>query len=926
MSHTSRVAHLSKLPFNTLLRRVHTKRHKPPKPRKYIRASEIPAKIYNSYQHHNQFFARLPDADNTSSDMFTFTTVCHKTSDTQHPLLMLQTREGSKYLFGKVPEGAQRALNENGMRLGKLRSVFLTGNLQYWSEIGGLPGLFLTTSDATSRGLDVYTNCSKTLSYIVATWRYFVFRKGIELNIAEPQEGQVIGDSSVVLFPVKVKSDQPPLLIPEELVTKFQRQLKKITSLMFPRDTSIVNSDNPESYKSDPSETEIQTHVELPDPVHNLGIKDQAAISYIARLLPVRGKFNPKKAIELGVKPGVDFRTLTRGERVLTEKGTYVEPEQVLEPPHTFPKILILDIPNVHFLSNTLASDEWFAKSESRGQEEYGAVYHFLGDDIDFTLREYVEFMAKFPPDCKHIISHSRATENSLVFLKSTVHNLKLKCLMNDNFCLPLLEGRKETLDSELIGMKLLQTMSITPSSLVFDESNTVEETWQSLFDKHVNETEHNNVELEALLAKRIIPLDPVSEASCVKDHVQVFTLGTGSALPSIHRNVLSNLVRIPRLDPELNTIKYTSILLDGGENTLGSMMRTFGHDGGAQLQQLLQELKLIYLSHLHADHHLGLISVINAWFKANKDSSSKLYLLLPWQFNHFLNEWLRLEGSFADVDMSRIVYLSNETFNPRREPEFQQANIDHFEELFDCGQLSTAVPRKPLGQLPHSTIQELYDALLLEKIETVRAVHCYWAYSVSMTFQISKDETFKVSFSGDTRPNPNFYRCGHNSDLLIHEASLDDDLIEEALAKKHTTTTEAVRMAQLMKCPKVLLTHFSTRNSEKHTFIRNREQYERQCQSIDKYLGNVSENIMKHETDDDFTFDDMEVCYGYDTMAVRYQNFGFQKPHYDAIMALSPNEEDEKMEKERLKMMDKRLQKREKRLQHKKMKIQGKK
>ncbi|KAF3990192.1 hypothetical protein FT663_02203 [Candidozyma haemuli var. vulneris] len=855
--------------------------------------------------------------------MFTFTTVCHKTSDTQHPLVMLQTREGSRFLFGKVPEGAQRTLNENSMRLGKLKSVFMTGTLEHWSEIGGLPGLFLTTSDATSRGLDVYTNSNKVLSYIVATWRYFVFRKGIELNIAEPQEGQAIGDSAVVLQPVRIQSDEPQKSVSQEVVATFQRQLSKITSLMFPRDVSQVNSDDPDSYKSDPSETEAQTHVSLPDPSETLNVRDQDSLSYIVRMLPVRGKFNPQRAKELGVKPGVDFRSLTQGKRVQTSDGNWVEPDEVLEPPHHFPKTLILDIPNQHYLQNTLSSDKWFQKSDTYGQEDIGLVYHFLGDDIDFSMKEYTDFISKFPPDCKHVICHSKVCDNSLVFLTSTVHHIKLKCFMNDNFSLPYSDTKAPSSNPNVLKLQSLQSFVVSPSKIEVDESNVSSETSASLYQKHIAGTEID-VNFDTLAQKETISLAPVENTTSVKDHAQVFTLGTGSALPSIHRNVLSNLIRVPYVDSNTGEIRFNSIILDGGENTLGTMMRMFGHNNGEQYHHILRELKLIYLSHLHADHHLGLVSIIRAWFEVNKDKDSKLYLLLPWQFDHFLNEWFKLENNFADIDTNRIVYLSNEVFNSRREAEFQQSDIETFEKLYDAGQLNSSIPRKDMGMLPHERVRELYEALNLSKVETVRAIHCYWAYSVSMTFNVSNDETFKISFSGDTRSNPAFYRIGQGTDLLIHEASLDDDLIEEALAKKHTTTTEAVRMAQLMRCPKVLLTHYSTRNSERPTFIRNDQEYQRQCTMLDKYLGDVIENIVTHRVDSDFGFDDMQICYAYDTMSVRYKSFDFQKPFFDKITSLSPYEESERQEKDRLRMMDKRQQKREKRLQYKKMKVQN--
>jgi ribonuclease Z len=80
---------------------------------------------------------------------------------------------------------------------------------------------------------------------------------------------------------------------------------------------------------------------------------------------------------------------------------------------------------------------------------------------------------------------------------------------------------------------------------------------------------------------------------------VEVTTLGTGSALPTKYRNVLANLIRIPG---------YGSILLDCGEGTWGQLARQFGEDGAADI---LRDLKCIFVSHVHGDHHMGLTKLL---------------------------------------------------------------------------------------------------------------------------------------------------------------------------------------------------------------------------------------------------------------------------------------------------------------------------
>lgn len=848
--------------------------------------------------------------------MFSVTTISHKTSDCSQPLVMLTNREGYRYFFGKIPEGTQRVLNENGVKLGKLKSIFLTGTVRSWGDIGGLPGLFLTISDATSRGIDIFTNSSRVMAFVVATWRYFVFRRGIELNILDTDDQTFIGDSSTTFRPVKIHSNAATNTVDELLSQRIHRQLKKLTSLMFPLDTSSANNPDPESYKSDPSESEIQTHVKLPDPSKLADILAQPSLSFVIRFIPVRGKFDPNKAKALGVKPGVNFRNLTNGESVMNDKNELVHPHQVMEPSKSFRKLIILDIPNSHYLHNTINSGEWFSQSEDAGPETAGLVYHFLGDDIEFWLDEYIDFLAKFPPDCKHVISHSLIADNTLVFKTYAIHLLKLKCILQNNFNLPNIEQHKplET-HGNVAKLQSLQQFTIDPSGVLENNDNIVSETWSTLYEKEIAQTELCITSKKELLDNAVLPLLLPEIPDSLKDLVQVVTLGTGSALPSIHRNVLSNLVRIPYVDPSTNEIKYNSILLDGGENTIGSLTRNFGHNGHEQLKQIFDELRLIHLSHLHADHHLGIISVISAWFEANKHNNKKLYLIIPWQYNNFVSEWYRLEHLTSAIDLHRIVYISCEEFMRYPEQELEQLSIDEFEQKFDTGRLNDHIPKA--APCPPSTalIEQLYHDLNIEKIQTVRAIHCYWSYSISLTFRLAETETFKVSFSGDTRPSTRFIDSGYGSDLLIHEASLDNDLIEEAISKKHSTVVEAVKVSQLMNCPKVVLTHFSARFSEKHSFIESAGQYEEMTNYLKSYLGRSTSNIFGLEGGKKYSFDDLHICYAYDLMNVRYKDLNCQKPFFAAINGLSSSEQTEdqilKNKKEMLKKSEKREAKR---------------
>lgn len=52
----------------------------------------------------------------------------------------------------------------------------------------------------------------------------------------------------------------------------------------------------------------------------------------------------------------------------------------------------------------------------------------------------------------------------------------------------------------------------------------------------------------------------------------------------------------------------YGGILLDCGEGTLGQLARSVGL---AELDKVLADLKVVFISHMHADHHSGIIRLL---------------------------------------------------------------------------------------------------------------------------------------------------------------------------------------------------------------------------------------------------------------------------------------------------------------------------
>jgi len=269
----------------------------------------------------------------------------------------------------------------------------------------------------------------------------------------------------------------------------------------------------------------------------------------------------------------------------------------------------------------------------------------------------------------------------------------------------------------------------------------------------------------------------------CPHPDAEVVVLGTGSSHPSPARNVSGTLIRVPGCG---------SYLLDCGEGTLGTLRRIFPP---GELDAILKDLRMIWVSHLHADHHLGLASLVRAWSIATEETPAvRLAAVSDAPMLHWLHEY----GSAENLGLSRVLTLAT-TPTPKDRVEEAQATELRF------------VKPAWIDEVDRRNTTDFLDVLNLQSLNSVFVTHCPGAQAVSFT----TDTGLKISYSGDCRPSPSFAAIGKDSHLLIHEATFEDEMRGEALAKKHSTTGEALSIAGQMRAKACLLTHFSQRYPE---------------------------------------------------------------------------------------------------------------
>ena len=339
----------------------------------------------------------------------------------------------------------------------------------------------------------------------------------------------------------------------------------------------------------------------------------QTSMSYIIRNHKMRGKFNTAAADELGVPPGILRAALAAGSSVQSSNGLTVTSDMVLGPSKDGPGVAVIDLPSKDYVYDLINRPEWSAEKVMSGVV---AVIWILGPGV-VQDKSFIEFVDS-KPGFQHIISSPEHCPNYLSMTSAASMAVCHTQIDPARYDIPVHSNAVSSTSGE--SSEIEKTMSeelpkncqparrglivkLEPKSGITEEAvspylNTAlvaQKTSQNVLK--LSEAARQEINTPAVQAE-------TSGQNLPSPDAEVICLGTGSASPSRYRNVSATLLRVPGCG---------SYLMDCGENTLGQLKRMYT---APQLAELFHDLKLIWISHLHADHHLGLTSVIKAWYE----------------------------------------------------------------------------------------------------------------------------------------------------------------------------------------------------------------------------------------------------------------------------------------------------------------------
>eukprot|EP00026_Physarum_polycephalum_P000900 Phypoly_transcript_00901.p1 GENE.Phypoly_transcript_00901~~Phypoly_transcript_00901.p1 ORF type:complete len:1112 (+),score=202.59 Phypoly_transcript_00901:272-3607(+) len=477
------------------------------------------------------------------------------------------------------------------------------------------------------------------------------------------------------------------------------------------------------------------------------------------------------KALALGIPPGPLFNELREGKTVKSETtGNLVTPQECLGDPIPGPAFLVIYCPTLEYMPYILENENF-----EKYFEKVEFVVHLTHHDA-LSTDAYKQWMHKFNT-IQHVIINKEVCTHHYVYPTSAVHQYRMNALHENIFPLPFYKEPTAVLPNKCncscgaefaepridprdfhglpentsVGEIFLQLILYPHNQQAVDRTGVVMR--GSIPRCKVGVTQLANVPNLGQAVEQLKLTCSEREKDIPSVQPRLLFLGTASALPSKYRNV-SGIYFEPT--------PGNGMLLDAGEGSYGMLYRRFGE----KLNEVISTIKAAWISHIHADHHLGLIRILLKRIECN--AKSPLMVIGPRPVGRWLSEY--------DQKIQNLYY-----------------------DFVDCADITS----------PRNYITPFFESVFgFKEIYTMEVMHCAEAFGLVITHKAG----WKFVISGDTRPCPTIETEGKDAFLLIHEATLETGLETDAHIRGHSTCGQALDCFKRMNAQWVILTHFSQR------------------------------------------------------------------------------------------------------------------
>ncbi len=296
---------------------------------------------------------------------------------------------------------------------------------------------------------------------------------------------------------------------------------------------------------------------------------------------------------------------------------------------------------------------------------------------------------------------------------------------------------------------------------------------------------------------------------------LQVVFLGTAGSIPTPKRSLPAILIKR----------KGEQLLFDCGE--------------GVQRQIVIARASFnrkmkVFITHMHGDHVLGLPGLIQTMALLDRDKKLEIYgppgirrfmegiretvpfgLTFPIEIHEIHDagkvcgeEEYTVEAVWANHAIPSLAYALVEKPRPGKfYPEKARA---------------LGVPEGPLwSRLQHGSEVKLPNGKVVKPEDVTGPPR----------------PGRKIVYTGDTRPFEGLTDFAADADLLIHDATLDDELAERACEDGHSTPSQAAENAKNSRAKLLILTHISARYENPKMLLRQAKRIFKKTQVAEDFM-----------------------------------------------------------------------------------------